>query len=188
MAVHTRCRRAQDLPSNIQTFIAAAVFAAHKHRDQRRKGAEASPYINHPLVVADILANEGGVDDLVTLVAALLHDTIEDTETTAEEIAARFGSETAAVVLEVTDDKQLGKEERKRMQVLHASGISERAKLVKLGDKIANIRDLVSAPPAGWTLERRREYFEWARQVVDRVRAANPRLGAAFDQAYARRP
>ncbi|MBS0580915.1 MAG: bifunctional (p)ppGpp synthetase/guanosine-3',5'-bis(diphosphate) 3'-pyrophosphohydrolase [Proteobacteria bacterium] len=172
----------------MQTLLAAASFAAHKHRDQRRKGAEASPYINHPLAVANLLANEAGVEDVTTLVAALLHDTIEDTATTAEEIAARFGAEVAAVVMEVTDDKRLPKEERKRRQVDHAGALSHRAKLVKLADKICNLRDMAGAPPAGWPLERRREYFEWARQVVDRVRAVSPRLGALFDEAYTQRP
>ncbi len=172
----------------LQTLIDAASFAAHKHRDQRRKGAEASPYINHPLAVANLLANEAGVADITTLVAALLHDTIEDTDTTAEEIAARFGAPVAGVVMEVTDDKRLAKDERKRLQVVHAAELSREAKLVKLADKICNLRDMAGAPPAGWPLERKREYFEWARQVVERVRAASHRLGALFDEAYARRP
>jgi GTP diphosphokinase / guanosine-3',5'-bis(diphosphate) 3'-diphosphatase len=176
------------LQSDLQTFIAAANFAAHKHKDQRRKGAEASPYINHPLAVADVLANEGAVDDLTTLVAALLHDTIEDTQTSADEITARFGPEAAAVVLEVTDDKRLGKDERKRRQVLHAAELSERAQLVKLADKICNLRDMIGSPPAGWPLERRREYFEWAREVVGQLRAVSPRLATVFDEAYARKP
>ena len=176
------------MQNQLQTLIAAATFAAHKHRDQRRKGAEASPYINHPLSVADVLANEGGVEDLTTLVAALLHDTIEDTQTTAEEIAARFGAEAAAVVMEFTDDKRLDKSERKRRQVLHAATISHRAQLVKLADKICNLRDLVSSPPADWPLARRREYFEWSRAVIDQLRPANPRLAAVFDAAYARKP
>lgn len=176
------------LENNLQTFIAAATFAAHKHRDQRRKGAEASPYINHPLAVANVLANEGGVSDVTTLIAALLHDTVEDTQTTADELVARFGTEAAAVVLEVTDDKNLHKDERKRRQVVHAAQISERAKLVKLADKICNLRDMSASPPEGWSLERRREYFEWSLQVVDQLRAASPRLAALFDIAYAHRP
>jgi guanosine-3',5'-bis(diphosphate) 3'-pyrophosphohydrolase len=178
----------ENLENNLQTLIAAATFAAHKHRDQRRKGADASPYINHPLAVADVLANEGAVDDVTTLVAALLHDTIEDTQTTADEIAARFGARTAAVVMEVTDDKRLAKDERKRRQILNAARISGRAKLVKLADKICNLRDLVSSPPTDWPLERRREYFDWSRQVVDQLRSVNPRLAALFDKAYAGKP
>lgn len=176
------------MQANLQSFIAAAAFAADKHRDQRRKGVEASPYINHPIAVANVLANEGAVTDVPTLMAALLHDTIEDTRTTAEEILAHFGAETAAVVLEVTDDKTLPQEARKRQQVEHAAGISERAKLVKLADKICNLRDIASSPPTDWTLARRREYFEWAREVVDRLRDVSPPLGRLFDEAYARRP
>jgi guanosine-3',5'-bis(diphosphate) 3'-pyrophosphohydrolase len=174
--------------NNLQTLIAAASFAAHKHRDQRRKGAEASPYINHPLAVANVLANEGGVGDITTLIAALLHDTIEDTQTTADEIAAHFGPEAAAVVLEVTDDKRLDKAERKRRQIQHAGQISQRAQRVKLADKICNLRDLVSSPPADWPLTRRRSYFEWARAVADQLRPASPQLAAVFDGAYAAKP
>jgi guanosine-3',5'-bis(diphosphate) 3'-pyrophosphohydrolase len=176
------------LQSDIQSFIAAAAFAADRHRDQRRKGVEASPYINHPIAVANVLANEGAVSDVPTLLAALLHDTIEDTRTTADEIVAHFGAETATVVLEVTDDKTLPKEARKRQQVEHAAGISERAKLVKLADKICNLRDIASSPPTDWTLERRREYFEWAREVVDQLRDVSAPLSRLFDDAYARRP
>ena len=169
-------------------ILAALQFAAHKHRDQRRKDLEASPYINHPIALARILAVEGGVQDALVLRAAVLHDTIEDTQTSYEELAARFGSEVADVVREVTDDKSLPKAERKQLQIVHAAGLSRAAKLVKLADKIANLRDVAEHPPAQWPLERRREYFEWAKQVVDGLRGTHPRLEAAFDAAHARRP
>jgi guanosine-3',5'-bis(diphosphate) 3'-pyrophosphohydrolase len=171
-----------------QTILKAAAFAAHKHRDQRRKDAAASPYINHPIALANILANEGGILDAVVIVAALLHDTLEDTETTPEELQELFGAEVASVVVEVTDDKTLPKAERKQLQIEHAAHISQRAKLVKLADKIANIRDVADAPPADWPLERRREYFDWAKQVVDALGDISPPLRLAFDAAYARRP
>ncbi len=112
----------------------AALFAAHKHRDQRRKDIQASPYINHPLALARILAAEGGIDCPVTLAAALLHDTLEDTATTADELRQRFGPEVAAVVLEVTDDRSLNRADRKQAQIDHAPHLSERAKQVKLAD------------------------------------------------------
>ena len=169
-------------------LLRAASFAAHKHRDQRRKDARASPYINHPLMLADILASEGSVTDTVTLCAALLHDTIEDTETKPDELRELFGPEIAAVVVEVTDDKTLEKADRKRLQVEHASVISDKAKLVKLADKIANIRDVVSSPPADWSLDRKRDYFDWAKRVIDQLRGVHPQLEAAFDGAYACRP
>jgi len=161
----------------------ALAFAAHKHRDQRRKDAGASPYINHPIALADILVNEGGVTDHVVLCAAILHDTIEDTETTYEELVDAFGREIADVVAEVTDDKSLLKAERKLLQIEHAAHASPRAKLVKLADKTCNLRDIATTPPADWSEERRREYFEWAKQVVAGVRGANPALEAAFDKA-----
>ena len=160
-------------------LLDAVAFAAHKHRSQHRKDAEASPYINHPIALASLLKREG-VDDLAVLCAALLHDTIEDTDTTADELRV------ASVVLEVTDDKALDKAERKRLQVVHAHELSKRAKLVKLADKICNVYDLVAAPPAGWSLERKREYLEWSRAVVDGLRGTHAGLETIFDEVYAK--
>jgi GTP diphosphokinase / guanosine-3',5'-bis(diphosphate) 3'-diphosphatase len=169
---------------DVALLLKALAFAAHKHRDQRRKDAEASPYINHPIALADVLVNEGGVTDVEVLCAALLHDTVEDTATTHEELVDAFGSRIARIVAEVTDDKALPKAERKRLQVEHAGSISREAKLVKLADKICNLRDVVERPPAKWDLQRRREYLEWAKAVVDRMRGTHARLEAAFDAAY----
>ncbi len=174
--------------SDTTLILRAAMFAAHKHRNQRRKDADASPYINHPLALACAIASEGKVTDVATLCAALLHDTIEDTDTTAAELSREFGPGIAAIVEEVTDDKTLAKAERKRMQVEHAAHISDAAKRVKLADKISNLRDVANAPPADWGIERRREYFDWAKSVIDRLRGVDARLEAVFDQAYAARP
>ena len=180
------------MKSELALLLKALTFAAHKHRDQRRKDAEASPYINHPIALADVLVNEGGVTDVEVLCAALLHDTVEDTATTHEELVDAFGSRIARIVAEVTDDKRLPKAERKRLQIEHAPHISHAAKLVKLADKLCNLRDVADRPPAGWDLQRRRDYFEWAKQVIDGLRGAPGeemrRLEAAFDAAYARRP
>ena len=171
-----------------RTLLDAALFAAEKHRHQRRKDAAASPYINHPLTVAHILAEEGGIEDPVVLIAALLHDTLEDTDTTAKELEAKFGPEITGVVLEVTDDTSLPAKERKRLQVEHAPGASPKAKLVKLADKIANLRDLSHAPPTGWSKSRKQDYFDWARAVVAGLRGVNRRLEAAFDVDFSQRP
>jgi guanosine-3',5'-bis(diphosphate) 3'-pyrophosphohydrolase len=171
-----------DTQSNdVGLLLKAATFAADKHRQQRRKDAEASPYINHPISLANVLANEGGVSDVVVLCAALLHDTIEDTETTAQELELTFGPAIARIVLEVTDDKTLPKEERKRQQIEHAPHVSPQAKLVKLADKISNLRDILGSPPADWTRERKLAYFEWADQVVHGLRGTNSNLEALFD-------
>jgi len=169
-------------------LLEALAFAAYKHRNQRRKDAEASPYINHPIALARVLAVEGYVDDPKTIVAAILHDTVEDTETTLDELRLHFGEEIADVVAEVTDDKSLTKEQRKALQVEHAPTLSRRAKLVKLADKICNLRDVATAPPKDWPLSRRREYFDWGKRVVDGMRGAHPALEAVFDEAYALRP
>jgi guanosine-3',5'-bis(diphosphate) 3'-pyrophosphohydrolase len=173
---------------NLALLLRALSFAAHKHRDQRRKDAEASPYINHPIALAEVLAGEGGVTDLEVLAAALLHDTIEDTATTLEELRENFGARIAGMVAEVTDDKDLPKAERKRLQIEHAAGISPGAKLVKLADKICNLRDVAGRPPAKWDLARRREYFDWAKRVIDGLRGAHPALEDAFDRAYLLKP
>lgn len=168
-------------------FVKAVAFAAEKHRRQRRKDADASPYINHPIALANVLANEGGVSDLTVLCAAVLHDTIEDTETTAAELEAVFGAEITATVLEVTDDKSLEKAERKRRQVEHAPHMPTQAKLVKLADKICNLRDILASPPANWPAERKQGYFDWAARVVDGVRGVHPELEAVFDGLVQRR-
>ena len=168
------------------TLLRALEFAAARHRDQRRKDALASPYINHPIAVAAALWHEGEVRDPVALTAAILHDTIEDTATTAAELAARFGAEVAAVVVEVTDDKTLPKLQRKQLQIEHAPHLSPAAKLVKLADKLCNLRDIIDAPPAAWPHERRAAYVAWTRDVVAGLRGACPPLEAAFDAEQAR--
>ena len=168
--------------TDIATLLQATRFAAEKHRFQRRKGADASPYINHPIEVADLLANIGGVTDLSTLVAAVLHDTVEDTETTPEEVEALFGAEVRALVAEVTDDKSLPKAERKRLQIEHAPSLSPHAKEIKIADKISNVLDITHNPPAGWSPKRKREYLEWADKVVAGCRGVNQGLDRWFDE------
>jgi guanosine-3',5'-bis(diphosphate) 3'-pyrophosphohydrolase len=168
--------------NHIAVLLRALHFAADKHRDQRRKGEEASPYVNHLIEVVELLAREGNVTDLVTLQAAILHDTLEDTQTTAEELEVMFGSEVRQVVEEMTDDKRLPKAERKRLQIEHAPGLSARAKVVKLADKVSNVLGIIQTPPAGWSLERRREYLDWSDQVVAGCRGDNEALEKLYDE------
>jgi len=171
----------------ITRILTAATFAAERHRDQRRKGKDASPYINHPLALASLLA-ERGERDAPLLMAALLHDTVEDTATSFEDLERAFGREVAEIVREVTDDKSLPKAERKRLQIEHAAQLSRRAKLVKLADKICNLHDIIVSPPTDWSAQRKREYFDWAKAVVDPMRGVHPQLEALFDREYARKP
>jgi len=173
---------------DVGLVLKAMAFAAVKHRDQRRKDADASPYINHPIALADVLWHEGGVRDTAVVAAALLHDTIEDTKTTAAELRRRFGAKIAGIVREVTDDKRLPKERRKELQIEHAAHISKSAKLVKVADKICNLRDILESPPKDWLVERQQEYFEWAKRVIDPMRGVNPKLKRRFDQLYRKRP
>lgn len=167
----------------VSALLEALHFAADKHRDQRRKGEDASPYINHPIFVAEILSRFG-VTDPVTLQAAVLHDTIEDTETTAEELERVFGREVRDVVLEVTDDQALARAARKDRQVTRAPALSRRAKLVRIADKIANVHDVTHSPPA-WPLDRRLSYLDWTERVVAGCRGVNEALERHYDRLLA---
>lgn len=170
---------------NILTAYTKCInFAAIKHRDQRRLDPSKTPYINHPIGVAFILTSEGKITDQNVLQAAILHDTVEDTDTTFEEIEINFGPKITSIVREVTDDKSLPKMERKRLQIEHAKTASYEAKLVKLADKLYNLRDLDSVAPEGWTEERCREYFIWAKKVVDNLRGTNELLENALDVIF----
>jgi guanosine-3',5'-bis(diphosphate) 3'-pyrophosphohydrolase len=162
-------------------ILKALHFASIKHRDQRRKDEEASPFINHPIEVAEILARVGQVTDVVTLQGAVLHDTIEDTLTTSEELEGTFGQEVRHVVEEVTDDKSLPKVQRKLLQIEHAPHLSASAKLIKLADKISNVRAIDKTPPADWSLDRRLEYLDWTEKVVAGLRGCNGLLEELYD-------
>lgn len=166
-------------------FIKALRFAAQKHRDQRRKGSLKAPYINHPIQLVDILWNSGEVNDINTLIAAVLHDTVEDTGTTPEEISQQFGDDVRGLVMEVTDDKRLPKMVRKVLQVTSAPHKSPRAKQIKLADKISNVAEVGSDPPGEWSLQRQREYLDWTETVVKGLRGHNPALEGRYDAALA---
>lgn len=174
--------------TDTQLLLAAIAFAADRHRRQRRKDADATPYVNHVIAVAQLLADEVNAAPLALLCAAILHDTVEDTPTTPDELRGMFGNEVTQLVLEVSDDKQLAKQERKRLQIEHASRLSHPARLIKLADKTCNLRDVHASPPADWPVSRRREYFDWSKAVVDEIRGAHAGLEALFDQAYRLRP
>lgn len=168
--------------TEIALILNAAKFAAWKHKKQKRKDAEGTPYINHPLEVADMLTRVGRVNDPEVLAAALLHDTIEDTQTSPEEIRTAFGDRVLSLVQECTDDKSLPKEERKRLQVVNAPHKSDEAKLIKIADKISNLRDIVESPPPDWSWDRRSKYLDWAQQVFEGLRGINYELDEMFEK------
>jgi guanosine-3',5'-bis(diphosphate) 3'-pyrophosphohydrolase len=170
-----------DKAKLLSLLFRALAFSAEKHTKQRRKDIDKTPYINHPISLANILAQRWVIDENV-LCAAILHDTIEDTETTVDELQEHFGEKITSIVLEVTDDKSLEKSVRKQKQVEHAATISHEAKLVKLADKIANITDIINTPPEDWSRDRKKEYFEWAKAVVDNLRGAHQGLEKDFDE------
>jgi guanosine-3',5'-bis(diphosphate) 3'-pyrophosphohydrolase len=173
---------------DVALLIRAIEFAARKHRLQRRKDAEASPYINHPVALMSVLCVEAGVCDVEILCAAALHDTIEDTQTTRNEISREFGKKIADIVAEMTDDKSLPKDKRKQLQIETAPHKSPGASLVTMADKIANLRDVAANPPAGWSLKRRQDYFVWAKAVVEKLPGTHPLLRELFEVAYAQKP
>jgi (p)ppGpp synthase/HD superfamily hydrolase len=172
--------------AEVERILAAAHFAAERHKGQKRKGEAGEPYINHLIEVAELIATSGDLLDTNLVMAGFLHDTIEDTDVTAQDLEQRFGEDVAALVAEVTDDKSLPKEQRKALQVQNAEKKSPRAQTLKLADKISNLRALLSTPPANWSAQRKRDYFLWAREVVSRLTQPNPRLKAEFERTYAR--
>ena len=174
------------MSTDLVAVARALDFAARKHADQRRKGKAAEPYVNHLAEVARLVAEATEGKDAVAVVAALLHDTIEDTKTDRAELEREFGPEVAALVAEVTDDKTLPKAERKRLQVENAPHKSSRAKMIKLADKTSNIRSIADSPPVDWDLQRKRDYFDWAGKVADGCRGVNPTLEKWFDEARAK--
>ncbi|MBX9721096.1 MAG: HD domain-containing protein [Candidatus Obscuribacterales bacterium] len=169
--------------SQLDLLIRAMNFAAKFHRQQRRKDQEATPYINHPIEVAHFLASIGKIDDPDVLIAAVLHDTIEDTECKKEDIAKEFGEKVLSLVLECTDDKSLPKQERKRLQIVNAPHKSPSAACIKLADKTSNVKALTKSPPADWSLERQHEYLEWTEKVVAGLRGHNAELERFYDSA-----
>lgn len=171
--------------TNQLCLIADALkFAADQHRDQRRKDSFAAPYINHPIELMHTLIFDGKILDIDTIVGAILHDTIEDTGATYAGIAKRFGLSVAVIVDEVSDDKSLPKEERKLLQIEHASLITAKSQAVKVADKICNGRDLIRCRPVGWDDARVSTYFNWARTVVNQIRPVWPDFVDVFDDVF----
>ena len=167
----------------VAQLLRATLFAARAHAGQTRKGAAAEPYVNHVIEVAGILAEHGA--PLPTILAGLLHDTVEDTEVTHADLVAAFGEEVAGIVAEATDDKTLPKEIRKAHQVSHAPKTSDAAKQLTLADKIANLRAIADSPPASWNHARRTEYVGWAGRVAAGCKGVNPALDRLFEETYA---
>ncbi|MES2949013.1 MAG: HD domain-containing protein [Pseudomonadota bacterium] len=170
-------------------LLAAVDFAAVSHAYTASTHAPGIPYINHPIAVAHVLAQEGDVADLTLLCAAMLHDTVEKGGATEEDLRQQFGAPVAAIVMEVTDDPALSESEQQRRQVEDAAQLSHPAKLLKLADKLCNLRDIVAArdrrkPASHDTVA----HFDWCARVVDGLRGVNPGLEAAFDVVYAQRP
>jgi len=168
-------------PTTQENLLNAVIFAAKKHQGQKRKGKKQDPYIFHPLNVAKIIMEMGHINDQDIVIAAVLHDTLEDTTATIKELTKYFGQKVTDIVDEVTDDKSLDKDERKRLQVRHAPSLTYEARVVKLGDKLVNCRDILNSPPAGWSKRRMQEYIQWAFDVIAQIRGTNNYLEAAFD-------
>jgi len=169
---------------SLSRFVAALYFSAEKHKDQRRKNEQRTPYINHPVELAYILAEKCGVFDADVLAAAVLHDTLEDTDAQPEDIEKNFGSRVLTLVLEVTDDKRLVSKERKLKQLEKASTLSHEARMIRIADKISNVSDLISSPPAGWNRKRKLDYVNWTADVVKKVKGTHPLLEKLYWETY----
>ncbi len=179
----------EDLIINNKLLFEALHLAATRHKAQQRKGADQAPYINHLIHVTFLLIETGKENDLQLLLAAILHDILEDTITSEEDkeqlshlIKNKFGKEVLSIVLEVTDDKTLPKQERKKLQIQDAPGLSLKARKLKIADKISNLMDITNHPPKDWDIERKKEYFAWAKAVVDKIRGCNKPLEKLFDK------
>ncbi len=179
------CSHTMGKGDDVSLILKAFKFAAGKHRDQRRKDERASPYINHLITVAETLRAIGGIREVATLAAGILHDIIEDTATSFEELEREFGPMITSIVRELTDDKQLPKLVRKRLQIEHSAHLSTPARHVKIADKISNLDDIIHSPPARWPLERQEEYVIWAGEVIDGLRGSNEALEQCFDRLFA---
>ncbi|NOQ24273.1 MAG: HD domain-containing protein [Bacteroidales bacterium] len=173
-----------------QVIIDAVSFAAERHKNQARKGLGKIPYINHPIQVAKLLSDFGEENDEL-IISALLHDVIEDTTKDEKEIKElsniilnKFGEIVLLIVLEVSDNKSLPVEERKRLQIVHTPTLSDSAKKLKIADKICNILDIKNDPPVNWTVERKLKYLDWSKQVVSGAKGLNEKLDQHFDQVY----
>lgn len=169
----------------MQRILDACLFAARAHAGQTRKGAAAEPYVNHVIeVAARVAASPEACAD--TVVAALLHDVVEDTPVTAAAVGAAFGPVVAGIVQEVTDDKTLPKAERKQRQEAEVAAKSAAARRIKLADKAANLAAIADSPPADWDAARKASYLDWAARVIVGCRGVDAVLEAAFDAEMAR--
>lgn len=167
---------------DIHKILEAVSFSAEKHQFETRKDGDRTLYIIHPIGVAEHLITVGKVYDPNIIIGALLHDTVEDTETTFEEIQSKFGIKVANLVREVTDDKSLPKEQRKELQIINASHKSAGATQIKLSDKWYNLNDLITNPPSDWPKTRVDQYFLWAEEVVNQLPPVNTALKESVDK------
>jgi len=181
-----------DLRSSLALVSRAADYAARRHVRQRRNGASQEPYVNHLADVASLLAQSLHEPNPQLLAAAWLHDVLEDTCPTPEEYARtkaeierQFGPVVLGIVIEVTDDESLPKEERKRLQIATTAGKSREARLLKIADKTSNVYAVAVSRPVGWDGPRVVEYIRWAQAVVASCRGLNAELEKAFDTSVA---
>ncbi|MFZ9848658.1 MAG: HD domain-containing protein [Flavobacteriales bacterium] len=166
--------------ANLQLLFKALNYSAEQHKAQRRKGMESVPYINHPIKVTNIITQfiPDASDDLIC--AAILHDVVEDTDATIDDIKNKFGDAIASIVQEVTDDKSISKAESRRKQIENAPKLSYNAKIIRVCDKISNVRDICGENIPDWDYKTKIEYLNWAEQVVYALDKFHEELQFAF--------
>ena len=171
--------------AELRRLTKALLFAAEAHRNQRRKGAAQEPYLNHLIEVVDLVVQATGGTDMDMVIAALLHDVVEDTPTTYEDVAASFGERVTELVRENSDNMSLPKAERRRARIAAMALKSREARIVKMADVISNLRAIAVSPPAGWSAERKLGYLEGCRQLVDAGRGTEATIERIFDETAA---
>ncbi|HEC60508.1 hypothetical protein LCGC14_0950780 [marine sediment metagenome] len=161
-------------------LIEAFLFAAQAHKEQRRKGNGGAPYINHLIEVVSLLSSTAKVDDTDILIAAALHDILEDTPITVTEITKRYGSNVLSYVQAVSDDKALTLIERRAKQLKSMNESSDPIKYIKLADHCSNIASL----PPTWDKQRLKEYIGWSQSVAEKCFDVSEPLAVEYRKRY----
>ena len=160
----------------VDKLLQTLYFAAKAHKSQKRKGDGGVPYINHLIEVATLLSLEAGVTDIEVLQAAVLHDVLEDTPVTLDELNDVFGERVAGLIEAVTDDKSLSLEQRRQKQVDMISCASPEVKLIKLADHCSNIVCI----PDTWVANRVEQYKMWSFEVASKCFSISDRLAKIY--------
>jgi len=162
-----------------EAVLGAAIFATEKHKSQVRSNEKKTPYIIHPIEVADLVMKIGHVYDKDVLITALLHDVMDDTQTTYEQITSLYGTKVSSYLEEMTSKQGLSLKEQKKQQIMQAFRQNPSVAIIKLSDKLSNLKTLATSPPPSWSRDRIDQYFQWAQTVIENLPESNQLLKKA---------